>query len=46
MSIVYRIRWKPGTDVLVGECHCGAVRESQDPVTLWAWLLGHPEGHG
>jgi hypothetical protein len=39
------VRWLPGTDVLLGVCHCGARHESQDPVELWAWLLGHPAGH-
>jgi hypothetical protein len=43
---VYRVRWNPGTDVLIGECHCGAVREFTDPVELWDWLLAHPIGHG
>jgi hypothetical protein len=42
---VYRIHWKPGTDVLVGVCHCGAEHEFDDPVRLWEWLLGHPDGH-
>ncbi|MEU4449193.1 hypothetical protein AB0K14_28415 [Actinosynnema sp. NPDC050801] len=42
---VYRIHWKPGTDLLVGVCHCGAEHDSEDPVQLWDWLLAHPEGH-
>ncbi|GAB2966727.1 hypothetical protein LWP59_21710 [Amycolatopsis acidiphila] len=42
---VYRVHWKLGTDVLVGVCHCGAEHESEDPVELWEWLLGHPDGH-
>lgn len=44
-NTVYRIHWKLGTDVLVGVCHCGAEHESEDPVELWVWLLGHPDGH-
>ena len=39
---VYRIEWVPGTDRLLGTCHCGAVREADDPVLMWAWLLAHP----
>ena len=42
---VYRIHWRPGTDVLHGTCHCGAEQSAEDPVALWDWLLGHPEGH-
>ncbi|HKT05413.1 MAG TPA: hypothetical protein VJT31_38335 [Rugosimonospora sp.] len=42
---VYRVHWVLGTDVLVGECHCGARREAEDPVELWEWLLAHPVGH-
>ncbi|MEU8195427.1 hypothetical protein AB0C10_16750 [Microbispora amethystogenes] len=42
---VYRIRWVPGTDRLHATCFCGAEREFDDPVVLWDWLLGHPEGH-
>jgi hypothetical protein len=40
---VNRITWLPGTDLLVGTCHCGAVAEADDPVRMWAWLLAHPE---
>ena len=43
---IYRIDWLPGTDVLHGTCHCGAERTDQDPVEMWEWMLGHPEGHG
>jgi hypothetical protein len=43
---VYRVHWEPGADMLIGVCHCGARREFDDPVELWAWLLAHPEGHG
>ncbi|MEV1119971.1 hypothetical protein AB0I91_33400 [Actinosynnema sp. NPDC049800] len=42
---VYRVHWEPGTDLLVGVCHCGAEHDSDDPVRLWDWLLAHPEGH-
>ncbi|GII79965.1 hypothetical protein Sru01_49470 [Sphaerisporangium rufum] len=42
---VYRIEWVPGTDRLHARCFCGAAREFEDPVVLWDWLLGHPEGH-
>lgn len=42
---VYRIHWVLGTDRLLAVCHCGAQREFEDPVGLWDWLLGHPEGH-
>jgi hypothetical protein len=42
---LFRIEWMPGTDVLVGFCHCGASHESEDPVEMWEWLLAHPEGH-
>lgn len=42
---LYRIEWVPGSDLLVGFCFCGAVHESEDPVEMWAWLLGHPDGH-
>ncbi|MFJ3711483.1 hypothetical protein OG204_32470 [Streptomyces sp. NBC_01387] len=42
-SAVFRIRWLPGTDVLLGTCHCGAEHESQDPVEMWDWMLAHPD---
>lgn len=45
MRSMFRIEWLPGTDLLVGFCHCGARHESEDPVEMWAWLLAHPEGH-
>jgi ferredoxin-NADP reductase len=44
-NTVHRIHWKLGTDVLIGVCHCGAEHESEDPIELWEWLLGHPVGH-
>jgi hypothetical protein len=43
---VYRIHWRPGTDWLLGICHCGAEQTGEDPVALWDWLLAHPVGHG
>ncbi|MER5339386.1 hypothetical protein ABT030_03415 [Streptomyces mirabilis] len=43
---IYRIDWIPGTDVLHGTCHCGAEQSAQDPIEMWEWMLGHPEGHG
>ncbi|HVU91848.1 MAG TPA: hypothetical protein VHC23_06420 [Jatrophihabitans sp.] len=42
---VFRVTWMPGTDELLGVCHCGAERLAGEPVELWAWLLGHPDGH-
>jgi hypothetical protein len=40
---VFRIRWLPGTDVLLGTCHCDAEHRCQDPVEMWDWLLRHPD---
>jgi hypothetical protein len=42
---VYRVRWIPGTDSLLGICHCGAEQTTEEPVALWDWLLSHPSGH-
>jgi hypothetical protein len=42
---VVRIEWLPGSDILVGTCHCRAVHEAQDPNAMWEWVLAHPEGH-
>jgi hypothetical protein len=42
---IYRVDWLPGTDLLHGTCHCGAEHTAQDPVVMWEWMLGHPEGH-
>lgn len=42
---VLRIEWLPGTDTLIGTCHCTATHEASDPVSMWEWLLAHPEGH-
>ena len=44
-DVTYRVVWVPGTDELVGVCHCGAERVAASPVEIWAWLLGHPQGH-
>jgi hypothetical protein len=43
-GLVLRVDWLPGTDVLLGTCHCGQTGEAEDPVQIWEWLLGHP-GH-
>ena len=42
---VYRVLWRPGTDELIGQCHCGAEHITEDPIEMWEWLLAHPEGH-
>lgn len=42
---IFSIHWVLGTDQLLGICHCGAERAFDDPIDLWDWLLGHPEGH-
>ena len=42
---VYRVHWIPGSDTLIGVCHCGAERDAEDPIELWDWLLAHPDGH-
>jgi hypothetical protein len=42
---VFQIVWTPGTDDLLGVCHCGAEHVGQDPVEVWSWLLAHPDGH-
>jgi hypothetical protein len=42
---IYRVTWLPGSDTLRGVCHCGAVREAEDPIEIWSWLLAHPDGH-
>lgn len=43
---VYRVVWKLHTDALVGYCWCGAYHEDIDPISLWEWLLAHPDTHG
>ncbi|WP_432166360.1 hypothetical protein [Streptomyces sp. bgisy031] len=40
---VYRVDWVPGTDELHGICHCGAEHDTQDPVSMWQWMLSHPD---
>ena len=42
-ATVYRVVWSPGSDRLLGVCHCGAEREADDPVELWRWMLAHPD---
>jgi hypothetical protein len=42
---VLRVHWIPGTDQLLGTCHCGAEHTALDPVELWDWLHAHPVGH-
>ncbi len=42
VGAIYRVDWVPGTDRLVGTCHCGAITEADDPVRIWPWLLAHP----
>jgi hypothetical protein len=42
----FEITWVPGTDTMLGRCHCGAERRAEEPIELWTWLLGHPSGHG
>jgi hypothetical protein len=44
-STVFRVHWVPGTDQLIGTCHCGAQHTAEDPVELWSWLHAHPVGH-
>jgi hypothetical protein len=41
----YRVDWYPGSDHLLGVCHCGATRVAEDPIEIWQWLLGHPVAH-
>jgi hypothetical protein len=33
--------WKPGTRDLMGACWCGRIRDSPDPIRLWAWMDEH-----
>ena len=40
-STTVRVRWIPGTDQLVGTCHCGLEHETQDPIEIWDWLETH-----
>ena len=41
-AAVYRVQWSPGSDRLLGRCHCGVELDAEDPVLLWQWLLAHP----
>ncbi|WP_298799003.1 hypothetical protein [uncultured Pseudonocardia sp.] len=41
-----RVVWLPGSDQLLGRCHCGAEHVAEEPVEVWEWLLAHPVGHG
>jgi hypothetical protein len=38
-----RVEWLPGSDQLLGHCHCGATAEGGDPAAMWEWLLAHPD---
>ncbi|KAF4410077.1 MULTISPECIES: hypothetical protein [Streptomyces] len=42
---VLRVEWVPGSDQLLGTCHCGARQVAESPAEIWQWLLAHPEGH-
>lgn len=42
---VLRVDWVPGTDRLLGTCHCGAQHLAEAPADIWQWLLAHPDGH-
>jgi hypothetical protein len=42
---VMLVHWVPGSDTLLGVCHCGAQHLAQSPIEVWEWLLGHPVGH-
>ncbi|MGB8383518.1 MAG: hypothetical protein WCG47_20095 [Dermatophilaceae bacterium] len=42
---VLTVRWVPGSDTLLGVCHCGAQHSAQSPIEVWEWLLAHPVGH-
>ncbi len=42
---VMLVRWVPGSDTLLGVCHCGAEQLAQSPIEVWEWLLAHPVGH-
>jgi hypothetical protein len=44
-GLINRIDWEPGSDLLRGTCHCGARHTCDDPIAMWSWLLGHPDGH-
>jgi hypothetical protein len=42
---VLQVEWLPGSDLLLGTCHCGATHVAEGPIEVWEWLLGHPVGH-
>ncbi|TMR97173.1 hypothetical protein [Nonomuraea basaltis] len=42
---VFRVVWLPGSDLLLGTCHCGATQVAEGPIEVWEWLLAHPIGH-
>jgi hypothetical protein len=42
-AAIYRVVWAPGSDHLLGTCHCGAECDADDPVRVWQWLLAHPD---
>ncbi|MFI7634900.1 hypothetical protein [Nonomuraea sp. NPDC049400] len=42
---VLRVTWLPGSDLLLGTCHCGATHVAEGPAEVWEWLLAHPAGH-
>lgn len=41
----FQVFWQPGSDILTGTCHCGAVVRAEDPIGVWNRLLAHPD-HG
>ncbi|WP_175596235.1 hypothetical protein [Thermomonospora catenispora] len=43
MSRRLQVVWEPGSDLLIGVCHCGAESRAADPVEIWHWLLSHPD---
>jgi len=43
---VLRVEWLPGSDQLLGRCHCGAEATGGDPAGMWRWLLAHPDHPG
>ena len=43
---VLRVEWLPGSDRLLGRCHCGAEATADDPAGMWGWLLAHPDHPG
>lgn len=41
----FTITWVPGRDVMRAICFCGAELVGDDPLDLWLWVMGHPDGH-